>query len=103
MKLRRLVPWLALFAAVPSHAALTLLDKDQWKVTFGGFVEVDGIYDSTRSFTEVIGSGPVARQDDATGNGVNSRAQASVRNTRLAFGIEAPEYEGMKSKGYIET
>lgn len=85
---------------VPAHAAVTLLDKDQWKVTMGGFVEMDTISDSVRSFTEVIGNTPVDRPE--TINGAVGRTQFSIRNTRLDFGVEAPEVDGWKTRGYLE-
>jgi hypothetical protein len=102
MRLRYLLPCLALFSAWPAHAALTLLDKDSWKFTTGGFIEFDAINDSTRSFTEVIGSGPVTRVDDASGNGANGRTQFSLRNSRFYFNVEAPSFDGFKPRGYLE-
>ncbi len=35
-------------------------------------------------------------------NGANGRTQFSVRNSRLAFSLEAPEMDSWKSKGYFE-
>lgn len=60
---------------------LVLLDRDDWKVLMGGFVGLDSITDSTRSFNESMGSAPVTR---STGEG---RTQFSVRNSRLGFTI----------------
>jgi hypothetical protein len=80
---------------------VTLLDSNDWKVMMGGFVEIDGITDSTRSFREVIGNAPVSvsTKDGAGGNG---RTQFSIRNSRLGFTVQAPEFDGWATKGYLE-
>jgi hypothetical protein len=104
MKARRIVLFLSLalflMAAPPSAASVTLLDKDQWKISLGGFVEFDAIVDSARSFTEVIGNTPVDRQTSY--NGLAGRTQFSIRNSRLAFTVEAPEVDSWQTKGYFE-
>ncbi|MBI3554923.1 MAG: hypothetical protein HY074_01510 [Deltaproteobacteria bacterium] len=82
-----------------ANAAVTLLDKDEWKISMGGFVELDSIVDSTRSFTEVEGNSAVSRDSVA---GQTGRTQFSIRNTRLAFSVEPPEFESWKTKGYFE-
>ena len=82
-----------------ADAAVSLLDKDDWKISMGGFVELDAIVDSTRSFTEVEGNSAVSR--DAV-SGQTGRTQMSIRNTRLAFSVEPPTYEEWKTKGYFE-
>ncbi len=89
------------FCLAPGHgfAAVTLLDKDDWKISMGGFVELDTIVDSTRSFTEVQGNAAVSRDGVA---GQTGRTQLSIRNTRLAFTVEPPEFEGWKTKGHFE-
>jgi hypothetical protein len=91
---------LMLVEAPVAHAAVTLMEKDDWKVTMNGFVETDYVYDTTRSFTEIIGNNPVART--STLNGDNARAAFSDRNSRLGFSVYAPEQGGWKSKGVFE-
>ncbi len=80
-----------------ARAAVNLLDKDQWKIDFGGFAEFDSFYDTRKSFTETIGNTPVARP-----NGEKGRTQFSVRNSRLSFNVMAPPVENWKARGYFE-
>jgi hypothetical protein len=87
-------------AAVPAKAAITLLDKDNWKVLFGGFAELDMINDSTRSLTEVPGNTGIARP--GTPNGDNGRSQMSARNSRISFTVLPPAYEEWVTKGHFE-
>ncbi|HEX7674306.1 MAG TPA: hypothetical protein VF412_09045 [Bdellovibrio sp.] len=91
---------LSLFNVTTAHAAVTLMDKDDWKVTMGGFVETDYVHDSTRSFTEIIGNAGVARSGTMAGD--NGRTFFSGRNSRLNFSVYAPETNGWKSKGVME-
>ena len=102
-KFSRLVPIalvfisaLGLFLSLQAGASVALLEKDQWKISLGGFVETDFISDSSRSFAETIGNTPVVRGDTV------GRTQLSIRNSRLSFAIEAPPVEDWKSKGYFE-
>ncbi|MDR3607169.1 MAG: hypothetical protein P4M08_07305 [Oligoflexia bacterium] len=90
---------LSIVSAASAHATISLLDKDDWKVSMGGFVETDGIMDSTRSFREVIGNAPVSTSGATGGDG---RTQFSIRNSRLAFTLDAPVVDGWTSKGYLE-
>ena len=91
---------LASLYAPCAAAAVTLVDKDDWKVLLGGFVETDYFRDSTRSFGEVVGSSPVAR--GGTFNGDNGRTQFSLRNSRLSFAVLPPVEGEWKTKGYFE-
>lgn len=70
-------------------------------VSFYGFVQFDGIHDSTRSFDEGMGMGRIARPDTMAGE--NGRTIMTARNTRFGFRITAPEYQGLKLSGQIET
>src|SRR4051812_26689807 len=85
---------ISLLNSEPAHCAVTLLDKDEWKFQVGGFVETDMINDTTRSFTEVVGNGAVARSNTFAGD--NGRTQFSVRNSRFAFTVLAPVQNGWK-------
>ena len=89
-----------LSAANTSHAEVTIFDQNDWKVGFGGFVEFDAIYDTTRSLVETVGSTPIARK--GTFDGDNGRTQFSLRNSRLSFNVQAPMVDGWKTRGYIE-
>jgi hypothetical protein len=80
---------------------VTLVDQNNWHVGLGGFVEFDSFYDTTRSFVETVGDGPVARKGTFDGN--DGRTQFSIRNTRLSLNILAPVVDEWKTRGYIET
>lgn len=90
----------ALSCALPAHANVTLLDKDDWKVGMYGFAESDAIFDSTRSFTEVIGNVPAARPGTLSGD--NGRTQFSIRNSRLGFTVAAPKAGDWATRGVME-
>jgi hypothetical protein len=88
------------FMSTPAHANVTVFDKDDWKFSVGGFIETDAISDSTRSFREVIGNSPVKLPNSLDGNA--GRTQFSIRNSRLAFTLDAPVISGWSSKAYFE-
>jgi hypothetical protein len=83
-----------------ASATVTLLDKDDWVVKFGGFVEFDSIVDSSRSLLESPGNTPIDRP--GTANGSNGRTQFSIRNTRFDLDVQAPTVNGTRSRGYLE-
>jgi hypothetical protein len=103
MKLIRLILALVLLSPLliaAAHAEVTLFNSSDWKVGLSGFLEVDSFYDTTRGFTEYTGSAPVPRK--GTFNGDDGRTQFSVRNSRFAFNIVAPESEGWITHGVLE-
>lgn len=102
MKLKFLTILVSVLLPMTAWAGVTLLDKDDWKVQMGGFVEMDMFRDSTRSLTEVQANNPVAKQDRNDPAGDNGRMQTSIRHSRLAFTVLAPLVDGVKSKGYFE-
>jgi hypothetical protein len=87
-------------APTPTGGPLVLIDSSFWKLTFSGFIEIDLIRDSVRSFNEGLGNSPVDRGD--TANGANGRTQLSVRNSRFAFNIETPPVGRWKNRAYLE-
>ena len=93
----------ALLLAPAAHAEIVLVDSNNWKFTTAGFVELDVINDSTRSYREIEGNNPVERSDSSSkGNGIHGRTEYSLRNSRLAFGISAPQAGDWKTRGYYE-
>jgi hypothetical protein len=88
---------IVMFSAMSAHAAVTVVDKDQWKVDMGGFIETDTIYDSRRGLTETIGNTPIPQA-----NGAKGRAQFSIRNSRLSFNVLAPVVDDWKTRAYFE-
>lgn len=90
---------LALHCA-PTSATITLLKEGELTVTTGGFIEMDAIFDTTRSFNESIGNYPVAPPN--TPNGDNGRTLFSIRNSRLDFGVEYQARPDLTTLGYFE-
>jgi hypothetical protein len=76
-------------------------DAGRWAVTFYGFLEADLIFDTTRSYNDVIGSALVARSD--TYDGRTGRTQSSIRNTRLGFAFESPLIGQVKPSAVLEA
>jgi hypothetical protein len=72
----------------------------KWQLTVYGFVEVDAIADSTRSYGDSIGSALVQR--DEVYEGQNGRTQFSIRNTRIGFALRAPVIGGLKPSAVVE-
>lgn len=91
---------LAALISTPSYASISLLQNGPLQLTLGGFVELDTIFDNTRSFNEVMGSNPVLRP--GTVNGSNGRMDMSVRNSRFYLQVDHHEAGGMKTRGYME-
>ncbi|SRR6266545_1706092 len=90
----------------------------RWQALFYGFVEFDGMYDTTQSFSDSPGNTPVLRSDGSTPaylplgtdppKGISyasthGRVQATARNTRFGFKLTPPEYAGIKSSGTVEV
>ena len=73
----------------------------RWRMTVYGFVEADVINDSTRSYSDSIGSSLVARNE--TYEGRVGRTQFSIRNTRLGFQFEAPTIGGVRPSAILEA
>ena len=73
----------------------------KWTVTLYGFVEADFIFDTTRSYSDSIGSALVARSE--THDGRVGRTQLSMRNTRLGFGFESPRIGQVKPSATLEA
>jgi hypothetical protein len=90
---------LGLLATAPSAlAAVNLVDKDDWKVDMSGFLETDMINDDTQTnFNETTGNTPAMKP-----NGTHGRTIMSIRNSRLAFNVQAPKFDDWKTRGYLE-
>jgi hypothetical protein len=75
--------------------------RQKWEVTIYGFVEADAINDSTRSYSDSIGTSLVARNETYAGR--VGRTQFSIRNTRLGFALESPEVGGVQPSAILEA
>jgi hypothetical protein len=72
----------------------------KFKSTLYGFVEADNIYDSTRSFVDLPGMNAISAPNTASGD--DGRYQMSIRNSRLGYKIESPEWHGLRASGQLE-
>jgi hypothetical protein len=90
----------------------------RWQMSFYGFVEFDGMYDSTQSFSDSPGNTPILRSDGSRPaylpvgtdelkgvmyGATHGRMQATARNTRFGFKLTPPEVAGIKTTGVIEV
>jgi hypothetical protein len=73
----------------------------KWSTTLYGFVEVDSIWDSTRSFNDQQGNALVARAGTTAGD--NDRWQIGARNSRIGLRLAAPEFHSVRASGMVET
>jgi hypothetical protein len=64
----------------------------KWATTLYGFVDVDSIFDTSRSFNDLEGTAPVARPGSVAGE--NARFTFGARNSRVGLRMKAPEFGG---------
>jgi hypothetical protein len=82
--------------------ALTVGESSRsFKLRFFGFLEVDYMTDSTRSYDDSMGTSLVARTD--TYENHHGRTQFSLRSTRLGFGFESPTLGEVTPSAVIES
>jgi len=79
---------------------LALKVGNRLTITFYGDVQVNFIYDTTRSYGDTIGQSLVARED--TYEGTVGRFQASSRSTRFGLAVEAAPIGGITPSAVIE-
>ena len=84
----------------PAPAASGGHVSTKFGATFYGFIELDSMYDSTQSFSDLAGGSSIVRPGTyANGNG---RTIFGVRNSRLGFKLTGPETESLKTSGIFE-
>jgi hypothetical protein len=72
-----------------------------FKLRFFGFLQVDYMTDSTRSYDDSMGTSLVARTD--TYENHHGRTQFSLRSTRLGFAFESPTLGEVTPSAVIES
>jgi hypothetical protein len=77
--------------------------KSKWAVTFYGFLEGDAIWDSTQAFVDAAGVAAIPRTNAFGGAAGHHRWTESMRNSRIGFKIAAPEFQGLRVSGLVET
>jgi hypothetical protein len=76
------------------------VDAAGWSLSLYGFVELDMMYDTTRSFSDGVSNNTLARPNTYAGN--NPELQFSVRNSRFGFDMHAPDVGKIKTSGVLE-
>jgi hypothetical protein len=83
----------------PTIGPVPVLTK--WTTTFYGFVEMQFISDSTESFNESAGNNAISRP--GTYAATHKRLMFSVRNSRLGFRVNAPDFHQIRTSALIEV
>ena len=97
-----LLPSIAFAQATPADVKTTpepTFVVAKWKAKFYGFAELDTMLDSTQSFPEIQGNGIIVKPGVTSNNG---RFQETIRNSRLGFALESPDFGGTRGLGLIE-
>lgn len=68
--------------------------------TFYGFIELNTMYDTTQSFSDVAGNAQVVRQENALSN--HPRTQFSIRDSRFGFRIKGPSAGDVRTSANLE-
>ncbi len=79
---------------------LTAGKAAEWSLTIYGFAEADMMGDSTRSFNDGLNNNVIAHNDTQAGD--NTRAQFTIRNSRIGFKAAAPPIGGITATGLLE-
>jgi hypothetical protein len=74
--------------------------KGKTELTFYGFVQLLGIYDTTQGFNEQMQTAAIARPGTYTGN--HGQTQISARHSRFGFRIAQPVTNDIKASGQAE-
>ncbi len=89
----------------------------RWRASIYGFVEFDGMYDTTQSFADGPGNAPILRSDGSRPaylpvgtdelkgvmyGATHGRLQATARNTRFGLKVQPPEFGGVTTTGVLE-
>jgi hypothetical protein len=81
---------------IPLHS-----DAMGWGPSIYGFVELDTMYDTTRSFDASVTNNTLARPHTYAGD--NPRAQFTVQNSRVGFDLRAPNVASVKPSAVLEA
>ena len=86
-------------APVPAPNLASVL-TGKFDMSMYGFIELDGIFDSTQSFNELAGNALVARP--GTFAGEHGRTLVTMRNSRLGFKVRTPQWQKVSLHGTFE-
>jgi len=97
------VPVVAPAPAVPGPAAPVAPEAETggWQAKFYGFVEVDGMYDTTQSYGPASNNNLIARPGSYEGS--HPRSQLTVNNSLAGVRLVAPDFGSIRTTGQIEV
>jgi len=84
----------------PPAPAVSAPVTTKFGAQFYGFVEFDGIWDSTQSLNDLSGNAAIAR--DGTAAAAHGRTMFSARNSRIGFKLKGPGTEAVHTSGIVE-
>jgi hypothetical protein len=87
--------------AKPAAPPPLLANEPGWQMGFFGWLELDGIWDSTQSFSETVLDNTISRPHTIAGD--NSRFQGTAKDSRIGYKIVAPPFESMKASAFMEA
>jgi hypothetical protein len=82
----------------PDEGRAPLMGK--WAASMYGFIEADGVGDSTQSFLEQSANGPIVRPGSYAA--AHPRSTFGIRNSRLGVKLATPTYGGRRASGVVE-
>ncbi|MEO5768203.1 MAG: hypothetical protein ABIS92_07610 [Polyangia bacterium] len=86
--------------APPASAAVTK-DATGWEKSFYGFIELNGMHDTTQSFGPAANNTKLARP--GTYAATHARSQMTVNNSQVGVRIAAPQFGSIKTSGQVEV
>ncbi len=87
-------------ATPPPTPSVLAAVNSKFDMSIYGFIELDGIYDSTQSFNELAGNNLIARP--GTFSGEHGRTLITMRNSRLGFKVRTPQWHNIALNGTFE-
>ena len=75
--------------------------KGKTEITFYGFVQLLGMYDTTQGFNEQLQNGAIARPGTYTGN--HGQTQLSARHSRFGLRLVQPVTNDIKASAQLEA
>lgn len=85
--------------ATPDPVAVAHPIASKFAASFYGFVELDAIRDSTQSFNDLAGNGPIAHGNYSASH---PRTIFGVRNSRLGFKLNGPDSDLVRTSAILE-
>jgi len=91
-----------IFLSIILQSILASADRshDGWDIHFNGYLQLDTIFDTTRTYIEQLNNSPVAVAGTVAGD--NGNTKMSARQSRMYLKLNMPDEAGWKTKGWLE-